>query len=95
MRRRVIGATLTVVGVLILLFEPVGATGICVDVIEDSASAGCRKLSANSWWGLVHWPAGWDTLFLPMLIIGVALVVIGVVLLIKRRRSRFSAGTAR
>jgi len=90
MRRRVIGATLTIVGVLVLLFEPVGATGYCAD-----PGGGCHKVSADSWWGLIHWPAGWDTLFLPMLIIGVALVAIGVVLLIKPRGSRFSPGTAR
>ena len=84
MRRRVLGAALTVVGVLVLLFEPVGSTGYCAN------PGGCQKVSADSWWYLVHWPAGWDKLFLPLLIIGVALVVTGVVLLVKRRRSRRS-----
>lgn len=37
----------------------------------------------------ISWPGGWDKLFLPMLIIGVALVVTGIVLVIKARRSRF------
>jgi hypothetical protein len=35
---------------------------------------------------LIHYPPGWDKLFLPMLIIGVALVVTGIVLLIRARR---------
>jgi hypothetical protein len=39
--------------------------------------------------------AHWYKLFLPMLITGVALVVTGIVLLIKSRRSRGSPGTAR
>ncbi len=94
MRPGVIGATLTILGVLILLFEPVGATGGCADFIGDNATGGCRKFSANSWWGLIHWPPGWDTLFLPMLIIGAALVVTGIVLLIKAKRSRGSPSTA-
>jgi len=93
MRRRVIGVTLTILGVLMLLFEPVGATGYCAD-FTDRAGV-CRKVSANSWWGLINWPAGWDALFLPMLIIGVALVVTGIVLLVKARRSGCSPGTAR
>jgi hypothetical protein len=95
MWRRVIGATLTILGVLILLFEPVGATGYCADFIEDNPAAGCHKVSANSWWGLINWPAGWDKLFLPMLIIGVVLVVTGVVLLIRARRSGSAPCTAR
>lgn len=94
MRPRVIGATLTILGVLVLLFEPVGATGYCADFIQDNAAGGCHKVSANSWWGLINWPAGWDKLFLPLLIIGVALVAGGVVLLIKPRRSRRLPGTA-
>jgi hypothetical protein len=89
MRRRVIGATLTILGVMALLFAPVGATIGCVD------PGGCREQGASDWWGLVDWPAGWDKLAVPMLIIGVALVVTGVVLLIKPRRSRGSPGTAR
>jgi len=89
-RPRVTGAALTILGVLIMLFAPVGATGGCADL-----GGGCREFSANSWWGLIHWPAGWDTLFLPMLIIGVALVVTGVVLQIKPGRSRGSPDTAR
>ena len=93
MRRRVIGATLTSLGVLILLFEPVEATGYCAD-FTDRAGV-CRKVSANRWWGLVNWPAGWDKLFLPMLFIGVALVVIAVVFLIRAKRSRSSPSTAR
>ena len=93
MRRRVTGVTLTILGVLILLFEPVGATGYCID------PGGCHEVSADSWWYLVHWPAGWDKFFLPLLIIGVALVVTGLVLLIRTRGStdlkRRAAGNAR
>ena len=103
MRRRVIGATLTVLGVLILLFEPVVGVGGCADPIggrvEQSlgrAELGdlpgiCRDYGSYSWRGLIHYPPGWEhKLALPMLIIGVALVVTGIVLLIKPRRSRGS-----
>jgi hypothetical protein len=89
MRRRVIGAALTILGVLVLLFEPIGATGYCAD------PGGCHKVSADSWWYLVQWPAGWDKLFFPLLIIGVALVLTGIVLLIMPRRSRGSPSPAR
>jgi len=44
---------------------------------------------------LINWPAGWERLFLPMLIICVALVMTGIVLLIKPKRSTGSPGTAR
>ncbi len=88
MRRRVIGATLTVLGVLVLLFEPVEGAMRC--------AGGCREQGASSWWGLVDYPAGWgDKLAWPMLIIGVALVVTGIVLLLKPGRSRGSPSTAR
>ena len=43
---------------------------------------------------MINWPPGWDRLAVPLLIIGVALVVTGIVLLIKARRSRGSPGTA-
>jgi uncharacterized membrane protein HdeD (DUF308 family) len=89
MRRRVIGVTLTILGVLALLFAPVGATTSCVN------PGGCREQGSSSWWGLIDWPPGWDKLALPILIIGVALVVTGVVFLVKARRSRGSPGTAR
>ena len=46
MRRRVIGATLTILGVLILLFEPVGATGYCAD-FTDRAGV-CRERSVRT-----------------------------------------------
>ena len=89
MRQRVIGAALTILGVLALLFAPVGGVVGCPD------PGVCRAQGASDWWGLVDWPAGWDKFAVPMLIIGVALVVTGVVLLIKPRRSRGSPGTAR
>jgi hypothetical protein len=89
MRRRVIGAALTVLGVLVLLFEPVGGVVGCPN------PGFCREQGAFDWLGLINWPAGWDTLFLPMLITGVALVVTRIVLLIKPRRSRGSSSTAR
>jgi len=88
MRRRVIGAALTIVGVLTVVFVPVGAVVQCVDFTDRAGY--CREQGASDWWGLINYPAGWDKLVLPMLIIGVALVVTGIVLMIKARRSRFS-----
>jgi hypothetical protein len=88
MRRRVIGATLAILGVLAVLFAPVGGVVGCPD------PGVCREQGASDWWGLVDWPAGWHTLAVPMLIIGVALIVTGIVLLIKPRRSRGSPGVA-
>jgi hypothetical protein len=89
-RRRVIGVTLTIVGVSILLFGP-GPWGVsgCPGVIGNFATRGCYE-ATYSLSGLISWPGGWDKLFLPMLIIGVALVVTGIALMIKARRSRFS-----
>jgi len=81
MRRWVIGATLTIVGVLMLLFEPIGGVGSCPD------PGFCSEQTYRLFF-LITWPAGWwDKLALPQLIIGVALVVTGIVLLIKPRRS--------
>ena len=91
MRRRVIGATLTVLGVLILLFAP--APGEAVGCA--ASTGGCRNYGSTSLTGLIHWPPGWYNLSLPMLIIGVALVVTGIVLLIKAKGSRGSPSTAR
>ncbi len=90
MQRRVIGATLTIVGVLIALFAPVAGVGSCALGIEGSDAGGCLVYSTD-WWGLIHWSPGWGgKLALPMLIIGVALVVTGIVLLIKPKRFRAS-----
>jgi uncharacterized membrane protein len=88
MQRLVIGATLTILGVLILLFAPAPGEAVGCD-------GGCHNYGSTSLTGLIHWPPGWYTLFLPMSIIGVALVVTGIVLLIKHRRSGGSPGTAR
>jgi hypothetical protein len=98
MPRRVIGATLTIVGGLVLLFEPVVGVGGCATCIAGSHSpiCGCHDYGSYSWRGLIHYPPGWrDKLVWPMLIIGVALIVTGVVLLIKARRSKGVPSTAR
>jgi hypothetical protein len=86
MRRRVIGAALTMVGVLTVVFVPVGGVWQCADFTDRAGY--CREQSASDWWGLINYPAGWDKLFIPMLLIGVALVVTGIVLVVKPRRSR-------
>jgi drug/metabolite transporter (DMT)-like permease len=84
MRRRVVGAALTVVGVLMLLFVPVGGVINCPD------PGFCHEQAASDYWGLVNYRPGWGKLAVPMALIGVALVVTGVVLLVKHRRSRRS-----
>jgi len=90
MRRRVTGVTLTILGVLILLFEPVGGVAGCA-----APTGGCYQRTYRLLL-LISWPAGWwDRLALPQLIIGAALVVTGIVLRIKARRSGGSLGTAR
>jgi hypothetical protein len=94
MRRRMIGATLTVLGVMVVLIEPFRFGRPCPDFISGGAGY-CRDQGSFSLWGWVEYPQGWDWLAWPMLIIGVALVVTGIVLLIKARRSRGSPSTAR
>jgi hypothetical protein len=92
MQRQVIGATLALLGVLMLLLEPVGGVGQCADFTDRAGY--CREQTYRLL-GLINWPAGWwDRLALPQLIIGVALVATGIVLLVKARRSRGSASTA-
>jgi hypothetical protein len=98
MRRRVIGATLTIVGGLVLLLVPVVGVSGCATCIAGTRNpiCGCHDYGSYSWRSLIHYPPGWgDKLAWPMLIIGVALVVTGVVLMIKARRSRGLPSTAR
>src|SRR5262245_27905687 len=89
MRRRVIGAMLTILGALMLLFLPVVGVSGCFDCVKGvhNPICGCHDFGSSSWRGLIHYPPGWgDKLAWPMLIIGVALVVTGIVLMIKARR---------
>jgi hypothetical protein len=82
MRRRLIGATLTALGVLVVLFKPYESVSIC-----DAYPGGCREQGSSDWLGLITYPAGWgDKLAWTMLVLGVALVVIGIVLVIRARR---------
>jgi len=81
MLRRLIGAAITILGVLLVLFVPVGG------VINCPNPGFCHEQGASDYWGLINYPAGWDTLAVPMLIVGVALVVTGIVLMVKHRRS--------
>jgi hypothetical protein len=92
MQRQVVGAALTVVGSLILLLAPVHVVQGCVYSV-DAGVCGVEQ-GSSSMWGWVDYPAGWYWAILPMAFIGIALVVTGIVLLIKRRRSRGSASTA-
>ena len=72
MRLRVIGATLTSLGVLSVLFAPEQ-----LDIyVRDGLSYG-----SYSFWQLIQWPPGWSWALLPMLIIGGTLVLTGIVLL--------------
>ena len=80
MRRRVIAAALMIVGVLVLLFEPVGGVSSC-------PNPGYCSSQTYRFFFLIGWPAGWwDRLALPQLIIGVTLLVTGIVLLVRARR---------
>jgi drug/metabolite transporter (DMT)-like permease len=92
MRRRLVGAALAVLGILMVLFEPIVGVGGCADCVAGAQdpSCGCHDYGSYDWWGLIHYPPGWDKLLFPMFVIGVALVVTGIVLLVKRRRSRGS-----
>lgn len=95
-RRRLIGATLTVLGLSAVAFAPAwGVTG-CASCMEGSHNpfCGCHTV-INGFAVPINWPAGWERLFLPMLIIGVALDVTGIVLMIRARRFRGSPNTAR
>jgi hypothetical protein len=72
MRRRVIGGALTILGVLSLLFAP--------EQVDYSVRAGL-SYGSYSFWQLIQWPPGWSWAFLPMMIIGVAFVLSGIVLM--------------
>lgn len=99
MRRRVIGAALTIVGVLTVLFAPAWGVVGCASCVEgyDNPMCGCYEFT-TALAVPINWPTEpvgvdlrpstveWDKLFLPMLIIGVAVVGTGIVLLIKPRR---------
>ena len=94
MRRRVIGAALTVLGVFVLLLKPASGVSSCTDSFV-TGSVACRDQGGSSLWGWVDYPPGWvDTLAWPMFVIGVILVVTGIVL-VMRRRSRGSPGPTR
>jgi len=87
MRRRVIGAALMAVGVLAVLLAPGGGVTQCVDCVSDfdDPICGCHTFT-NSLVVPITWTGNWDVLFLPTLIIGVALVVTGIVFLVRARR---------
>jgi hypothetical protein len=93
MRRRVIGATLTIVGLLAVAFAPAGGVTQCVDCIRDfdDPICGCHTFT-NSLAVPLTWSGYWDKLFFPMAIVGLALAVTGIILLIKARRSRVVLG---
>ena len=78
-RRRLIGATLTVLGVVVVLFMPYETVSLC--------ARGCREQGSSDWMGLINYPAGWgDGLVWAMFVIGVALVVTGIVVMIRAKR---------
>jgi hypothetical protein len=78
LRRRLLGAAVTTVGVFTVLFAPAHQI-VCGD---------CPNYGSYSFQEWIHWPPGWSWAFLPMLIIGIALMVAGMVLM--RRARRFS-----
>jgi len=85
-RRLVTGASLMIVGVVLLLFEPVGGVSSC-------PNPGFCSSQTYRLFFLIGWPAGWwDRLTLPQLIVGLALVVTGIVLIVRARRSRVVLG---
>ena len=92
-RRRVIGGTVTILGVLAVLFAPAwGVTG-CAECVEgyDGPLCGCHTFT-NSLAVPITWSGDWSTLFLPTAMVGLALAVTGIILLIKARRSRVVLG---
>jgi len=52
MRRRVVGAALTILGVLLVLFVPAGG------VISCPNPGFCHKQGASDYWGLINYPPG-------------------------------------
>jgi len=90
MQRRLIGAGLTIVGVLTVIFVPVVGVGGCADCVPGAQdpTCGCHDYGSYDWWGLIHYPPGWNKLLFPMLIIGFALVVTGIVLMLRAKRFR-------
>ena len=93
MGRRVVGAALSVVGVLMVLFAPAWGVTSCPSCIAieigHNPACGCHTV-ITALAVPINWPAGWDKLLFPMAFIGITLVATGVVLLAKRARSRRS-----
>jgi hypothetical protein len=78
-RPRLMGATLTALGVLVVLFKPYETVSLC--------ARGCHEQGSSDWLGLINYPAGWgDGLAWAMFVIGVALVVTGIVVMIRAKR---------
>jgi len=78
MLRRVIGAAVTAVGVLAVVFAP-----LHLDVVGCDCPGPFGSHSFQEW---IYWPPGWYWLHRPMQIIGVALVVTGMVFMRRARR---------
>jgi uncharacterized membrane protein len=96
MRTVVISGTLAILGVLAMAFAPFwGVTG-CVECVEgyDGPLCGCHTFT-DSLAVPIRWRGDWAKLGLSMSIIGLALVVTGIVLLIRATRTKDAVNTAR
>lgn len=89
MRGRLMGATLLMLGMLVLLVAPIRGVAGCADF-----GGGCRSYGWYSWRSLVHWPSWGNKLLVPMAVVSVGLFTIGIVLLMKSRRARLPARSA-
>ena len=93
MRRLVTGALLMIVGALAVLFAPAWGVMQCADCFAGSHDPHCGCHTFTTSLAVPITVSGdWGTLLLPMAIVGLALVVTGIVLIVRARRSRFVLG---
>jgi len=76
-RRLMTGALLMIVGILAVLFAPAWGVDQCVDCIGNSTLA-----------IPITWSGDWGTLFLQTVIVGLALMVTGIVFMVRARGSK-------
>jgi hypothetical protein len=88
-RRLMTGALLMIVGILAVLLAPAWGVDQCVDCIGNSTThiCGCHTFTSSLAIPIAC-SGDWGTLFLPMAIVVLALMVTGIVFMVRARGSK-------